>query len=210
MVVRARRRQPADGGELVAGGDRREVADHPDAYYVEPALVRMPGQTAAGAPRDVRSDPLRPHVSRPSTTRSPSTTTSPRASPRASSPATSVRPSASSPPTAPTAGSSTSTSAPPAPRSAGRSAARSPPAAVASPAPTPGGRTCVGRRTASTTRISCRWRKGSGSADPRLATARVTNLVAVAVRRRRRRVRQRAFRPHPATIASTSPAASAV
>jgi aldehyde dehydrogenase (NAD+) len=36
----------AGGGELVAGGGRRNVADHPDAYYVEPALVRMPGQTA--------------------------------------------------------------------------------------------------------------------------------------------------------------------
>ncbi len=36
----------ADGGELVAGGDRRPVADAPDAYYVEPALVRMPAQTA--------------------------------------------------------------------------------------------------------------------------------------------------------------------
>ncbi len=36
----------ADGGELVAGGDRRPVADAPGAYYVEPALVRMPAQTA--------------------------------------------------------------------------------------------------------------------------------------------------------------------
>jgi aldehyde dehydrogenase (NAD+) len=36
----------ADGGELVAGGGRREVDGAPDAYYVEPALVRMPAQTA--------------------------------------------------------------------------------------------------------------------------------------------------------------------
>ena len=36
----------ADGGELVAGGDRRPVDGAPDAYYVEPALVRMPAQTA--------------------------------------------------------------------------------------------------------------------------------------------------------------------
>ena len=35
----------ADGGELVAGGGRRAVDGAPDAYYVEPALVRMPGQT---------------------------------------------------------------------------------------------------------------------------------------------------------------------
>ena len=27
------------------GGGRREVAGYPDAYYVEPAIVRMPGQT---------------------------------------------------------------------------------------------------------------------------------------------------------------------
>jgi aldehyde dehydrogenase (NAD+) len=35
----------SDGGELIAGGGRREVAGVPDAYYVEPALVRMPAQT---------------------------------------------------------------------------------------------------------------------------------------------------------------------
>jgi aldehyde dehydrogenase (NAD+) len=36
----------ADGGEVLAGGGRREVDGAPDAYYVEPALVRMPDQTA--------------------------------------------------------------------------------------------------------------------------------------------------------------------
>ncbi|MBV9049619.1 MAG: aldehyde dehydrogenase family protein, partial [Solirubrobacterales bacterium] len=36
----------ADGGELICGGARREAADATDAYYVEPALVRMPDQTA--------------------------------------------------------------------------------------------------------------------------------------------------------------------
>jgi aldehyde dehydrogenase (NAD+) len=35
----------ADGGELIAGGDRRPVDGAPEAYYVEPALVRMPAQT---------------------------------------------------------------------------------------------------------------------------------------------------------------------
>src|SRR4051794_28085610 len=35
----------ADGGDVVVGGARRE-ADAPGAYYVEPAIVRMPGQTA--------------------------------------------------------------------------------------------------------------------------------------------------------------------
>jgi aldehyde dehydrogenase (NAD+) len=36
----------ADGGEVLAGGMRREAAGAPDAYYVEPAVVRMPAQTA--------------------------------------------------------------------------------------------------------------------------------------------------------------------
>ncbi|MDP1848890.1 MAG: aldehyde dehydrogenase family protein [Solirubrobacteraceae bacterium] len=35
----------ADGGELVVGGGRRAAAEHGDAYYVEPAIVRMPAQT---------------------------------------------------------------------------------------------------------------------------------------------------------------------
>ncbi|SFT83982.1 aldehyde dehydrogenase (NAD+) [Geodermatophilus amargosae] len=33
------------GGEVLAGGGRRLADDAPDAYYAEPALVRMPGQT---------------------------------------------------------------------------------------------------------------------------------------------------------------------
>ena len=35
----------ADGGSLVAGGCRREATGAPRAYYVEPALVRILGQT---------------------------------------------------------------------------------------------------------------------------------------------------------------------
>jgi aldehyde dehydrogenase (NAD+) len=35
----------AQGGELVAGGGRRLADEAPDAWYVEPAVVRMPGQT---------------------------------------------------------------------------------------------------------------------------------------------------------------------
>jgi aldehyde dehydrogenase (NAD+) len=35
----------ADGGQLIVGGARRELEGASDAYYVEPALVRMPGQT---------------------------------------------------------------------------------------------------------------------------------------------------------------------
>ncbi len=35
----------ADGGELIVGGGRRDAADFPNAYYVEPAIVRMPTQT---------------------------------------------------------------------------------------------------------------------------------------------------------------------
>jgi aldehyde dehydrogenase (NAD+) len=33
------------GGEVLVGGGRRDTARYPDAYYVEPALVRMPTQT---------------------------------------------------------------------------------------------------------------------------------------------------------------------
>ena len=35
----------ADGGEVLVGGGRRQMAGYPDAYYVEPAIVRMPAQT---------------------------------------------------------------------------------------------------------------------------------------------------------------------
>ena len=35
----------ADGGEVVVGGGRRQAGEHPDAEYVEPAIVRMPAQT---------------------------------------------------------------------------------------------------------------------------------------------------------------------
>ena len=35
----------ANGGELIVGGGRREAAGLPDAYYVEPAIIRMPDQT---------------------------------------------------------------------------------------------------------------------------------------------------------------------
>ncbi|MFL5864733.1 MAG: aldehyde dehydrogenase family protein [Solirubrobacteraceae bacterium] len=35
----------AEGGEVLAGG-RRRPSDHREAYYVEPAIVRMPDQTA--------------------------------------------------------------------------------------------------------------------------------------------------------------------
>jgi aldehyde dehydrogenase (NAD+) len=33
------------GGDVLVGGARREVSRYPDAYYVEPTLVRMPAQT---------------------------------------------------------------------------------------------------------------------------------------------------------------------
>jgi aldehyde dehydrogenase (NAD+) len=35
----------ADGGEVIVGGGRRAAAGLPNAYYVEPAIVRMPSQT---------------------------------------------------------------------------------------------------------------------------------------------------------------------
>jgi aldehyde dehydrogenase (NAD+) len=44
-MVEALKEAQADGGELVAGGSRRAAADLPNAYYVEPAIVRMPAQT---------------------------------------------------------------------------------------------------------------------------------------------------------------------
>jgi aldehyde dehydrogenase (NAD+) len=44
-MVQALEEAAADGGELLVGGGRRELEGAPDAYYVEPALVRMPGQT---------------------------------------------------------------------------------------------------------------------------------------------------------------------
>ena len=44
-MVEALEEAQADGGELIVGGGRREAAGLPDAYYVEPAIVRMPAQT---------------------------------------------------------------------------------------------------------------------------------------------------------------------
>ncbi len=38
-------RARADGGEVLVGGGRRLADEAPDAYYVEPAVVRMPSQT---------------------------------------------------------------------------------------------------------------------------------------------------------------------
>ena len=36
----------ADGGEVVAGGDRALAEEFPEAWYASPTLVRMPSQTA--------------------------------------------------------------------------------------------------------------------------------------------------------------------
>jgi aldehyde dehydrogenase (NAD+) len=44
-MVAALEEARADGGELIVGGGRRATAGFPDAYYVEPAIVRMPAQT---------------------------------------------------------------------------------------------------------------------------------------------------------------------
>jgi len=46
-MVGALEQARADGGEVI-DGDRRhiDIADHPSAYYVAPAVVRMPAQTA--------------------------------------------------------------------------------------------------------------------------------------------------------------------
>ena len=153
----------ADGGEVVVGGGRVHADRWPDAWYAEPTIVRMPTQTDVVAARDLRAAPLRPHVLASSTRRSRSRTTCRRASPRRSSPPTCARRSDSSPRRARTAGSRTSTSARAAPRSAARSAARRRRAADASPARTPGARTCGARPRRSTSRASCRSRRASSS-----------------------------------------------
>jgi aldehyde dehydrogenase (NAD+) len=44
-MVAAVEEAQADGGELIVGGGRRAAAGLPNAYYVEPAIVRMPAQT---------------------------------------------------------------------------------------------------------------------------------------------------------------------
>ncbi|MHA3701658.1 L-piperidine-6-carboxylate dehydrogenase [Jatrophihabitans sp. YIM 134969] len=44
--VKALETARTDGGEVVVGGVRVDEDAAPDAYYVQPALVRMPGQTA--------------------------------------------------------------------------------------------------------------------------------------------------------------------
>ena len=44
-MVDALQQATADGGAVLAGGQRRTMDGFPEAYYVEPALVRMPAQT---------------------------------------------------------------------------------------------------------------------------------------------------------------------
>jgi aldehyde dehydrogenase (NAD+) len=44
-MVQALEEAQADRGELIVGGARREAAGLSNAYYVEPAIVRMPSQT---------------------------------------------------------------------------------------------------------------------------------------------------------------------
>jgi aldehyde dehydrogenase (NAD+) len=44
-MVAALEEAGADGGELIVGGRRRTAAGLPNAYYVAPAIVRMPAQT---------------------------------------------------------------------------------------------------------------------------------------------------------------------
>ena len=124
-------------------------------HFVEPAIVRMPAQTADRHARDVRADPLRARVRRASTRRSRCTTTCRRGCRRAIF-TESMRTRRGVPVgrRAPTAASPTSTSAPRAPRSAAPSAARRKPAAAASRAPTRGRPTCGGRPTRSTGRSS--------------------------------------------------------
>jgi aldehyde dehydrogenase (NAD+) len=46
QMQEALRQAQAQGGEVLAGGERRLGTEWPDAFYAAPALVRMPGQTA--------------------------------------------------------------------------------------------------------------------------------------------------------------------
>jgi aldehyde dehydrogenase (NAD+) len=46
VMVDALKQAQSEGGTVLVGGNRREAAEHPEAYYVEPAIVRMPDQTA--------------------------------------------------------------------------------------------------------------------------------------------------------------------
>src|SRR5439155_26386862 len=43
--VAALEKARANGGEVLAGGERVHADEAPDAYYVQPALVRMPTQS---------------------------------------------------------------------------------------------------------------------------------------------------------------------
>ncbi len=45
-MVDALKQARSEDGAVLVGGTRRQAADHPDAYYVQPAIVRMPDQTA--------------------------------------------------------------------------------------------------------------------------------------------------------------------
>ena len=112
----------AAGGAVVAGGERVDQG-HPDAYYVRPAIVRMPEQADV-----VHRETFAPILYVMTYTTFEEAVELHNAVPQGLSSSiftpTSGRPSGSWPPTAPTAGSSTSTSAPPAPRSAARSVAR--------------------------------------------------------------------------------------
>lgn len=136
-------------GGQVFGGERQLRERYPDAYYVSPAIVEMPGQTEVVrtetfAPilyvigyRDF-DEALRLNNEVPQGLSSCIFTTDLREAERFQAPP------------AATAGSPTSTSVPAARRSAAPSAARRTPAAVASPARTPGRPTCAGRPTPST------------------------------------------------------------
>jgi aldehyde dehydrogenase (NAD+) len=44
-MVQALSEARANGGDVLVGGGRREAEGYPEAYYVEPTVVRMPAQT---------------------------------------------------------------------------------------------------------------------------------------------------------------------
>ena len=168
-MVGALEQARADGGEVTGGERRRE--DHPSAYYVAPAVVRMPAQTAIVATEtfapilyvliyDDLDEAIALNNAVPQGLSSAIFTTDMREAERFLA--------------GPTAASPTSTSARRAPRSAARSAARSKPAAAGSPVRTRGRPTCGGLPTPSIIPANYRWPKACSLAEPWTHTCQVS------------------------------------
>ena len=153
-----------EGGEVIYGGNRVLAEEHPEAFYVEPAVVRMPAQTAV-----VQEETFAPILYVMTYENLDEAIEVHNAVPQGLSSAIFTqdqpKPSCSSRPAAQTAASPMSTSAPPAPKSAVPSAAKRKPAAAANRARTRGRRTCGRPPTRSTTPGSSRSPRASRSSS---------------------------------------------